>query len=183
MTTNSQPAPPLNNDPLAESELDNLRRSQRLWDSSRDGREEFFRTVLKSLGEGLLITDDQSRIVYANSRLSELTGYSKDELIGRTSYEVLLPPEEWPRQRDRLTERLSGKCETYEHQIIRKNGQRHWVRVRATPNFNAAGKIVGTIGSLTCVEDKKALEFETPGCWMKSARSRRSAISSAAATR
>jgi len=145
---------------LGRSELDTLERSGRLWDSGRTGREEFFRTILESLAEGLLITDEQSRITYANARLSELTGYTKDELIGRTSYELLLASEEWPQQRRRLNERLSGKCEVYEHEIIEKNGARHWVRVLAVPYLNAEGKIIGTIGSLRCIEDVKALQLQ-----------------------
>lgn len=145
---------------LGETELATLTRSQKLWEGNRAEREEFFRTVLESLSEGLLITDEQSRIIYANTQLSELTGYSKDELIGRTSFELLLPREEWPTQRRRLGERLSGKCEVYEHQIIRKNGERHWVQVRATPYFNSKGKIIGTIGSISCIERTKALEIQ-----------------------
>ncbi|MGN6552852.1 MAG: sigma-54 interaction domain-containing protein, partial [Verrucomicrobiota bacterium] len=51
-------------------------------------------------------------------------------------------------------------CEVYEHQIIRKNGERHWVQVRATPYFNSKGKIIGTIGSISCIERTKALEIQ-----------------------
>jgi PAS domain S-box-containing protein len=153
-------SPPPAEDSLGNDQLDHLRRSQQIWDKSRAGREEFFRTVLESLAEGVLITDEQSRIIYGNGRLSDLTGYSKDELIGRTSYELLLPPEEWPNQRRRLKERLSGKSEMYEHQIIRKQGERHWVLVCATPYFDANRKIVGTIGTINCIERTKELEIQ-----------------------
>jgi len=146
--------------PTANAELDAILQGQKRWERSRGEREEFFRTILESLAEGLLITDHESRILYVNTRLAEVTGYTKDELIGRTSYELLLAPEEWPKQRRRLGERLSGKCETYEHQIIRKDGERHWVQVRAMPYFNAQGKIIGTIGTMSCLEHLKALERE-----------------------
>jgi PAS domain S-box-containing protein len=143
-----------------QTEVETLRRSQQLWDGNRIDREEFFRTVLESLAEGLLITDDQSRILYSNSQLADLTGYSKDELLGRTSFEVLLEPGEWPSQKRRLKERLAGKSEVYEHQIIRKDGERHWVRVCATPYLDAQGKIIGTIGSVSCIERTKSLEIQ-----------------------
>src|ERR1700722_17881434 len=123
--TNSSSVP----DPLGPAETETLVRSQQLWEASRGSREEFFRTILESIGEGLLITDDQSRIIYVNSQLAQLTGYTRDELLGRTSYEMLLAKEDWPRQQRRLGERLSGKCEVYEHQLIRKNGERTWVQV------------------------------------------------------
>ena len=57
-------------------------------------REEFYRSILESLGEAVIITDRESRILFVNSRIECLTGYSRSELIGAVSYEVLLPKEE-----------------------------------------------------------------------------------------
>src|SRR5262245_59862437 len=69
-------------------------------------REEFYRSILESLGEGVIITDRDSRILYANSRIECLTGHPRSELIGAISYELLSPKEEWPAMRRRLKERL-----------------------------------------------------------------------------
>src|SRR5688572_31719428 len=94
-------------------------------------REELYRTVLESLAEGLLITNAESRIIYANGQLEAITGYSRNELLGMVSYELLLSPENWPAMRKRLEERLAGKSDTYEHEITRKDGSRQWIQVRA----------------------------------------------------
>lgn len=145
---------------LGRREREVRRRGRELWEQARAGREEFFRTVLESLAEGLVITDEESRVVYANGRFCDITGYTKDELVGKTSYELLLAPEEWPQQRRRLSERLSGKCEMYEHELLQKGGGRRWVQVMATPYLDAQGRIVGTIGALVCIEKTKALERE-----------------------
>src|SRR5262245_6554708 len=67
-------------------------------------REEFYRSILESLGEAVVITDRESRILYANSRIECLTGYPRSELIGAISYEVLTPKAEWPTMRRRLKE-------------------------------------------------------------------------------
>ena len=123
-------------------------------------REEFYRSILESLGEGVVITDRQSRILYVNSRIEWLTGYSRSELVGAVSYELLTPKEEWHAMRRRLKERLAGKEESYENEHIRKDGERHWVSVRALPYRNARGDIVGTIGLLSCIKERKTLEFE-----------------------
>jgi PAS domain S-box-containing protein len=123
-------------------------------------REEFYRSILESLGEGVVITDRESRILYANSRLECLTGYARAELVGAISYELLTPRGEWPAMRRRLKERLAGKEETYEHEHLRKDGQRHWVSVRALPYRNARGDIVGTLSLLSCIKERKTLEFE-----------------------
>src|SRR5437762_2872223 len=123
-------------------------------------REEFYRSILESLDEGVVITDRESRILYVNSRIECLTGYPRTELVDAVSYELLTPKEEWPAMRRRLKERLSGKEETYEHEHIRKDGGRHWVSVRALPYRDARGGIVGTIGLLSCIRERKTLEFE-----------------------
>src|SRR5690349_14614288 len=111
--------------------------SQKGLDRILGQREELYRTVLESLAEGLLITNAESRIIYANSQLEEITGYTRDELLGMVSYEVLHPSEHWPVMRRRLEERLAGKSETYEHEIFRKDGSRQWILVRATPYRNS----------------------------------------------
>jgi PAS domain S-box-containing protein len=123
-------------------------------------REEFYRTVLESLAEGVLITNHESQIIYANSQLEELTGYSRNELLGQVSYKLLAPPERWPAMEQRLKERLGGKTEVYENEMVRRNGERHWVLVRATPYRNAHGEIIGTVGAMICIEKLKNLELE-----------------------
>ena len=123
-------------------------------------REEFYRSVLESLGEGVLITDRENRILYANSRVECLTGYSRAELLGAVSHELLTPKTEWPAMRRRLKERLTGKEDEYELEHARKDGERHWVSVRALPYRNARGDIVGTIGLFSCIKEQKNLEFE-----------------------
>jgi PAS domain S-box-containing protein len=123
-------------------------------------REEFYRSILESLGEGVIITDRENRILYANSRVECLTGHARGELIGAVSHELLAPREEWPAMRRRLKERLAGKEESYEHEHVRKDGQRHWVSVRALPYRNARGEIVGTLGLISCIKERKTLELE-----------------------
>src|SRR5689334_17891200 len=76
-------------------------------------REDFYRSILESLGEAVIITDRESRILYANSRIECLTGFPRKQLIGAISYELLSPKSEWPAMRRRLKERLAGKEESY----------------------------------------------------------------------
>ncbi len=123
-------------------------------------REGFYRAVLDSLGDGVLITDRESRVLYANAQAEQITGYGRDELMGAVSYELLTPRETWPVMRRRLQERLEGRVESYEHEHLRKDGTRHWVSVKAVPYRDAAGAIIGTIGTLSCIARQKSLEFE-----------------------
>ncbi|MDB6031865.1 MAG: sigma54 specific transcriptional regulator with sensor, Fis family [Verrucomicrobiales bacterium] len=123
-------------------------------------REEFYRAVLDSLAEGLIITDSESRILYANKNMEEVTGYTRDELIGSTSYQILAPKKNWPIMQRRLRERLSGKTESYEHELLRKDLSISWIRVKATPYRNGKGDIIGTVGTITCIDRQKDLEHQ-----------------------
>jgi PAS domain S-box-containing protein len=153
---------PRNEKPAAADGGDPAALLARTQDLSRrlQEREEFYRSILESLGEGVIITDRESRILYVNSQTECLTGRSRSELIGAVSYELLSPKAEWPAMRRRLKERLAGKEESYEIEHIRKDGEHHWVSVRAMPYRNARGDIVGTIGLLSCIKERKTLEFE-----------------------
>jgi PAS domain S-box-containing protein len=157
---------PMTIDPLsanglfALSEVEMLRLNQTALTGLLQRRDEFFRNVLDSLPVGLLITNAQSRIIFVNEPLQEMTGYNHDELLGQVSYKMLLPPKEWPVMEQRLQQRLEGKCEGYEHEIRRKDGTTHWVHVKAAPYYNAQGDIAGTIGALSCLERQKTLERE-----------------------
>ena len=133
-----------------------------LFGRSKDAtrREEFYRSILESLAEGVIITDRESRILYANSRIECLTGRPRAELIGEVSYELLAPKEEWAAMKRRLKERLAGKEENYDQEITRSNGDRHWISVRALPYRNAREEIIGTIGLISCIKERKTLEFE-----------------------
>ncbi|MDB6055440.1 MAG: DNA-binding protein Fis / transcriptional regulator, Fis family [Verrucomicrobiales bacterium] len=142
--------------------LDTLsaRQSPREISAMLASREEFYRTILDSLAEGVMITNSESRIIFANKVMQEVTGYSSSELVGQISYRLLSPKQNWSAMERRLAERLSGKVEEYEHELIRKDGSVAWIAVRATPYRNAQGDILGTVGAISCIERRKSLEQE-----------------------
>ena len=123
-------------------------------------KEEFYRTVIESLAEGLLITNAEDKVIYANAQLEDITGYPRTELIGSFAYQLLTPMDQWPAMARRNLERMAGKCESYEHQLLRKDGTSHWVSVKATPYRNSQGDIVGTVGAVSCIQTRKDLELE-----------------------
>jgi two-component system sensor histidine kinase/response regulator len=122
--------------------------------------EAHFRTVVESLGESLLITDFLDRVIYINSRATELTGYTLEEMESSPAYELLLPPEQWPAVLDRNEARRQGAAETYELRLRRKDGSEIWAEVHGTPYYNDAGEVVGTIGAMTDITERKRIEAE-----------------------
>jgi formate hydrogenlyase transcriptional activator len=141
-----------------EDEVGVLRRDQAQLATLIERRDEFYRGVLDSLAEGVIITDSASRIIFANRAIEEVTGFRKEELLGQVSYKILAPKQNWAVMQRRLRERLLGKVENYEHELVRKDGTLTWISVRATPYRNARGEIVGTVGAMNCIDREKKLE-------------------------
>ncbi len=117
-----------------------------------------FRTVVETLGEGLIITDPHDVILYANPRVEEIYGYRPEELVGRLGYEVLMPADEVAVFSERMQRRLEGVSERYEMRSLRKDGTIGWTELHATPFLNAAGEVVGTLGAITEISERKRTE-------------------------
>lgn len=117
-----------------------------------------FRTVAESLGEGLLITDLDDVILYANPRMEEIYGFRPEELVGRAGLDVLIPPEDVPAFRARMARRADGVAERYEMRSLRKDGTTGWVEVHGTPFRNAGGEVVGTLGAITDITERRRVE-------------------------
>ncbi|MDB6123707.1 MAG: sigma54 specific transcriptional regulator with sensor, Fis family [Pedosphaera sp.] len=144
----------------SDAKLETLFQGQQNLETIISRKEEFYRTVIESLAEGLLITNAEDKVIYANSQIEEITGYSKNEIIGAVAYQLLTPKDQWPTMTKRNQERMTGQCEFYQHQILCKDGARHWVSVKATPYRNRQGEIVGTVGAISCIQTQKNLELE-----------------------
>jgi phosphoserine phosphatase RsbU/P len=52
-------------------------------------------TILEALNEGVVIVDDQLRVIFANEAVIQLGGYERGEMHGRTP-DAIFPPEDLP---------------------------------------------------------------------------------------
>ncbi len=118
-----------------------------------------FESVFEGMGEGLLITDLDDRIQYANGRMTQMCGFEREEMIGRLAYEVFLPRDEWPTLRGRNARRAAGHSDVYEMELRRADGERVWVLIHATPLRDASGEVVGTIGAQLDITRRKQAEI------------------------
>ncbi len=57
------------------------------------------RMLVEITQEGILMVDENDRIIYANSKMAEILGHSKDDLVGK-EIGGLLPPQMWSMSRD-----------------------------------------------------------------------------------
>jgi PAS domain S-box-containing protein len=76
-------------------------------DRARQRAEERFAAVVDQGVDGVWVVQDE-RLVYANARLAQITGYSPDELLALSSVEQLLTPDSYAAMSRRLARRLAG---------------------------------------------------------------------------
>jgi len=92
-------------------------------------------------------TDVVGRYVYSSARVTDILGYTADEVVGKTLFD-LLPAEEASRLRDTLGEVMVARhpIENLVHQKIAKDGRSVWVQTQARPVFAADGGLLGYRG-------------------------------------
>ncbi len=120
-----------------------------------EGGGQLFRTLLETMREGVFQVDEHGQIELANSRLSRITGFTTNELLGRRADDVLVSPS--------VRERLPGQTllgigtgsEEYTIPLQTKSGEPIWVKLTAAPTSRGTGSPEGgqMRGSLGVVQD------------------------------
>jgi PAS domain S-box-containing protein len=117
-----------------------------------------FRLAVETLGEGVVITDEQDVIVYVNARMAEISGYDREEMVGQRVARLLVPDEDRAGYEQRMSLCMQGVSEQYEMSFRRKDGQRFWAEVNGSPLRDASGTLVGTVGAVMDVTERKRIE-------------------------
>ena len=101
--------------------------------------EEKYRTVIEKATDGIVITQ-QGKLVFMNESMCNMVQYSKDELIG-TSFLDIIVPDEHSVMIDFHKRRMAGEdfSALYRSKIIRKDGKILIIELNArTSNYNGA---------------------------------------------
>ncbi|MCX6690336.1 MAG: PAS domain-containing protein [Methanoregula sp.] len=116
--------------------------------------EEKYRHLVETMNEGLLAVDKNCIITFVNNRYCEMVGYSRDELIGKSSV-MLIAPECTNIALAQWDLRVRGNSESYPINLIRKDGQKINALAVARPVYDENGQLNG---SLIIVTDLIPLE-------------------------
>ncbi len=116
-----------------------------------------FEHIMESMDEGVMFVDNAGKCVYANQKWMEFTGYSTDELLGVDVGELLLSKSDQEFLKSQFDERQAGRSNRYEIRIITKSGRLKWILNIGTPLFNVKGEVIGSIGIMTDITEKKEM--------------------------
>ncbi|MGA9187996.1 MAG: PAS domain S-box protein [Methanosarcina sp.] len=119
--------------------------------------EEKYRNIVETANEGILIIDAEAIVTYANKKMTDMLGYTLEEGIGRPTWDFI--SEECKAiAKLNLEKRRQGVNESYEVELICKDGSSLWVLVNAKSLYDKAGKFTGSIGMLTDITKRKEAE-------------------------
>ena len=118
----------------------------------------FQRRLLDAVGQAIIATDLQGKIVYWNRAAEKLYGWSTEEVTGRPIVEVT-PSEAFLERADEImSELMAGRSWSGEFVVRRKDGSTFPAMVTDSPVYDEHGALVGIIGVSTDVTELKKAE-------------------------
>ncbi len=106
----------------------------------------------------VVITDLNGHIEYVNPKFCEVTGFSRNEVIGRESH-VFAVESDNPRELERIWEKLSqGEIWKGEFRNRRKNGMTYWESAVLAPIRDSEGNTTHYLAVKEDITDRKAFE-------------------------
>ena len=104
-------------------------------------------------------TDLKGNIIEVSKAFCEISGYTKEELIGQ-NHNIVRHPDMKKEVFEKLWETLK-KAQTWEGEIknLKKNGDIYWVKARISPIFESDGSVIGYASIRVDITDRKAVEI------------------------
>jgi len=119
--------------------------------------EQRFRTLLKTLHEGIWVLDKDDRTTFVNPRMAEMLGYTEDEFVGKPVYEF--NDEEWKKfTAEKMERRRQGITEQLEGELVRKDGRRVYALFETSPIMDDDGNYAGSIAGVQDITERKLNE-------------------------
>lgn len=125
--------------------------------------EERFRAMVSQTTAGIAESDMDSRLVFVNPGFSQMLGYSEEELLGKTIWELTYTED--IEENKRLFKRLLEQGESYqfEKRFLRKDGSSLWTSVSVTTINDLADKPKGGVGVVLDIDKRKQAEADLAG--------------------
>jgi len=122
-------------------------------------KEETIRALVETSQDWIWSIDVQGIHTYSNPAIEKILGYTTDELIGRSSLE-LMHDEDRQVVEAKLPQWIKEKC-GWKSLILRwrhKDGSWCWLESKAAPIFDAAGELIGFRGVDRDITERKRAE-------------------------
>jgi len=122
-------------------------------------RDVWFRTIVQTADEGIVIARPDGNYFFVNERMAEMLGYNQEEILGKSSIDFM-----YGNSRDAVcTARKDlngGRSLRGEFKFRRKDGSILWTQYSATPVFDSQERHVANFAMHTDITLRKQAEEE-----------------------
>ncbi len=120
----------------------------------------FRENLFNSMMDGLAVVDADGVHLDVNDAFCEMTGYSRDELIGNRPPFLYWPEEEYNNIENAFEKTLKGNLEEFEFVFKRKNGQRFPVILSPSVMKDDNDKVIAAFATIKDISRRKTTENE-----------------------
>ena len=119
------------------------------------------RDASESASDWISETDENLRFTYVSDRFYELTGFSPQQVLGRTRWELAASDpdsEKWQQHCERLEQHRPFHNFVYQTRIADKQGHRHYIKISGKPIYDTQGQFKGYRGMGTDITEQMDAE-------------------------
>jgi two-component system sensor kinase FixL len=122
--------------------------------------DEKLRAIVNQVIVGIVQADLAGRITFVNDRYCEITGYPREELLGK-QWQDFTHPDDLPQNGKFFEQITRGESPLpFEKRYMRKNGNACWVTISGSALRNAAGEVLGELAVVVDITERKRAEEE-----------------------
>lgn len=128
--------------------------------------EEKYRFLAENTSDVIWQLDGQMRFLYANDSYHTLSGFTREEVLGRSVME-LFTPQGRGIVMDMMAKRREAEANgdkkaslRFEVPHLRKHGEPFWAEINSTPIYDKAGQIIAFNGIMRDIDDRKRDEVQ-----------------------
>jgi len=131
---------------------------KRMEEALRDS-EEKLRFMFESMGDGVVVTDLEGRIIEANRAALAMAGYSrKKDIIGKSGFDFIVPKERARAVDENESNVKAGRGSTAEYTVVDKDGEEFEAEAIGAMLRDSSGRPVGFIVALRDITERKRIE-------------------------
>jgi PAS domain S-box-containing protein len=120
--------------------------------------DERYQAIVETAREGIFFVDDEARVTFANRRLAGMLGYSPDEIMGQSLYD-LMGEGSMAVVKDQMDRRRKGISDVYELNFKNREGTCLVGLISAAP-LMVNDTFLGSVGIVTDITHMKQVESE-----------------------
>lgn len=116
--------------------------------------------LLDEIGESVISTDPEGKIIYWNNAAEQLYGWSQSEVLGQNIIDITPSKVSKEQAAEIFSLLVNGESWTGEFEVERKDGTEFCAVVTNSPVYNEEGKLIAIIGISSDMTERKANEQE-----------------------